>query len=156
MPILYISLGLLLIAFIIYIILTIHHKKVSDHIKNTTQDLLKTYGELTHKHHHQYLNINNQSYQILYFYVPVNAELTINSKIIWEIRDSSKSRLINQTSFLASSDPKIIIVYPTTLSIKRFINENEMEFVNYHTMFNQMYVIRHFELEKLLQELKDA
>ena len=40
--------------------------------------------------------------------------------------------------------------------VKRYINENEMEFVKYNKMFYDMYVVRHFELENLLKELKDA
>lgn len=156
MPIVYISLGAILIGIIVYGFVYVHQKKVSETIKNQTNIVLETYGIIKNEHHHTLLDINGITYQILYAYVPSNAELTINSKIMWEIRDSSKPRLINQQHFLSSKYPKIVIVYPSALVIKRYINENEMEFVKYNKMFYDMYVCRHFELETLLKELKDA
>ena len=57
--------------------------------------------------------------------MPTFADLTINSKIIWEIKDSSNTKLFNQTHFLSSSYEKIVIVFPSQVAIKRYINENE-------------------------------
>ena len=97
-----------------------------------------------------------KTYQIMYFHVPIQSELTINSTTMWEIRDKGKSELINQQHFLSSTDPKIIIIYPSQGVIKRYINENEMEFVKYNKMFYNMYIVRSFELENLLKELNNA
>lgn len=129
-----------------------HQKKKSEEIKESTIELLKTYGELYHEHKQNLLKINDKIYQILFFYVSTHAELTINSKKIWEIRDSSKSNLVDQTHFLKSKYPKIVIIYPTTVKIKRYINENELEFVKYNNPFYDMYVVRHYELIDLLKE----
>jgi Tfp pilus assembly protein PilE len=129
-----------------------HQKKKSEEIKQSTIELLKQYGEFSHEHKQNLFKINDKTYQILFFYVPTNAELTINSKKIWEVRDASKSNLIDQTHFLKSNQTKIVVVYPTTVKIKRYINENELEFVSYKRPFYEMYVVRHFELIELLKE----
>lgn len=156
MPFLYIGLGAAVLSFVIYVALITHQKKISDTIKQDTQKTLLKYGELKHEHRYDLLKLEDGTYHILYVYVPQNAELTINSKTIWEIRDASKSKLLNQQHFLSSPYPKIVIVYPASQVIKRYINENELEFVKYNKMFYNIYVIRHFELDSLLKELKDA
>ena len=156
MPIIYISLGAILLGLIIYAFVYTHQKSLSEKIKAETFNVLESYGTIKHEHHHTYLSIQGVTYQILYVYIPSNAELTINSKIMWEIRDSGKPRLINQQHFLSFKGTKIVIIYPSSMVIKRYINENEMEFVKYNKMFYEMYVVRHFELENLLKELKDA
>jgi hypothetical protein len=129
-----------------------HQKKKSEEIKASSIELLKTRGEFFHEHKRNLFKINDKTYQILFFYVPTNADLTINSKKIWEVRDASKSNLIDQSHFLKSDYPKIVIVYPTTVKIKRYLNENELEFVSYKKSFYNMYVLRHFELIELLNE----
>lgn len=152
----YIGLPVLVVFLIIYSAQNIHDKKRSEQVKLETKKLFETYGSLHHEHHHEILEINDQKFQILYYMVPQNAELTINSKIIWEVRTASKSMLINQKHFLSSNHPKIVIVYPTEMKMKRYINENEMEFITYKRMFHNMYVIKPTELEDLLKELSHA
>jgi hypothetical protein len=148
----------IIIAILVVIILavigyaSIHQKKKSEEIKVSTIELLKKYGEFSHEHKQDLFRINGKTYHILFFYVPTHAELTINSKKIWEVRDASKSNLIDQTHFLKSNYQKIVIVYPTTVKIKRYINENELEFISYKKPFYDMYVVRHFELDELLKE----
>ena len=149
---------IILISILAFVILAIigyasfHQKKKSEEIKEKTIELLKTRGEFSHEHKKDLFKINDKVYQVLFFYVPTNAELTINSRKIWEVRDASKSNLIDQTHFLKSDYPKIVIVYPTTVKIKRYLNENELEFVSYKKPFYEMYVLRHFELSELLNE----
>jgi len=148
----------IIIAILVIVILavigfaSVHQKKKSEEIKESTIELLKEYGEFSHEHKQNLLKINDKIYQILFFYVPTHAELTINSKKIWEVRDASKSNLIDQTHFLKSNYPKIVVVYPTTVKIKRYLNENELEFVSYKKPFYEMFVVRHFELIELLKE----
>ncbi|PKK93076.1 MAG: hypothetical protein CVV61_06520, partial [Tenericutes bacterium HGW-Tenericutes-6] len=67
-----------------------------------------------------------------------------------EIRDAGSSSLVDQSAFLSSPYKKIIIIYPSTLVIKRYINENEMEFVKINKSFYDMYVLRAFELDQFL------
>ncbi|MDO9629098.1 MAG: hypothetical protein Q7I99_04280 [Acholeplasmataceae bacterium] len=131
---------------------SMHQKKKSEEIKQNSIELLKSYGEFSHEHKKNLFKINGKTYQVLFFYVATNADLTINSRSIWEIRDGTKPNLVDQTHFLKSEYPKIVIVYPTTVKIKRYLNENELEFVSYNKFFYEMYVVRHFELIELLKE----
>ncbi len=156
MTILYISLGAIAVALIVYIVMHIHQQKMSKEVQEKTEKSLKTYGEVTKEHHHTFLTIDDVTYQIVYVHVSSSAELTINSTTIWEVREYGKSRLIHQGHLMTSKTPKIVVVYPLTQVIKRYINENEMEFVKYNKMFYNMYVVRHFELDSLLEELTHA
>jgi hypothetical protein len=132
-------------------VLTLIQKKKNDQIKAESINLLKKYGHLDTTGHKTIFTMHEKSWQVLFFHVPANQDLTVNSKTIWEIRDASKSRLINQTQFLSSPNPKLVIIFPSTLVIKRYINENELVFVKYNQPFYNMNLIRHFELEAFLK-----
>ena len=136
----------------LYLVVMIFHRKRNAKIKHEVLTRLKEKGHLLSEHGKQFFHINEKKYELLFFYVPVFAELTINSKTIWEIKDSSNSRLVNQSHFLSNPSKKIIIVFPSQIAIKRYINENELVFVKYNEMFNNIYVVRTFEVEKLLEE----
>lgn len=153
---LYIGLPVIVVFLIIYSGQSLKDKKRNEHIKEHTKKLLETYGKLSTEHHHVIFETHHQKYNILYYNVPINQELTINSKIIWEVRSAGKSVLINQKHFLSSPYPNIVIVYPTQMKMKRYINENEMEFIHYKRMFYNMYMVRPEELEDLLKEICDA
>ena len=156
MILLYVGIGLILIIMIVMIVLQVRKDKIIQSTKDTIKQTLKTYGKLTQEDRHLFMRLGTVEFEILFFYVPTNAELTINSKTMWEVRDSTQSRLYNQTHFLASTKPKIVIVFPTVQKIKRYINENEMEFVSCHKMFYNMYIVKLEEVTHLLEVLKDA
>lgn len=152
----YIGLPVLVVFIILYTAQSKAQKKKSEQVREETKKLFEEYGKLSMEHHHLIYETNEKKYNILYYYVPSNQELTINSQTIWEVRTSSKSLIINQKHFLSSPYPKIIIVYPTEMRLKRYINENEMEFITYKRMFHNMYVIKPHELEDLLKEINHA
>jgi hypothetical protein len=136
----------------LYLGIYIFQRKRNQRIRNEVLSLLNSKGLVSTDHGRQFFKINDKTYELLFFYVPSFAELTINSKIIWEIKDSSKSRLFNQSHFLSSPFEKLIIVFPSQVAIKRFINENELVFVKYNEPFNNIYVVRTNELNNLLHE----
>lgn len=138
------AIGLYLTVFITQ---TYKSKKIKDQIYQICQ----LYGKLTRVNQKDYVEINGTNYQLLFFYVPGQAELTINSRTMWEIKSAAKSNLINQSIFLSSDKPKIVVIYPSTSSIKRYINENELIFVNFNEPFYNMYVVRKHDLEKLFE-----
>lgn len=156
MIIIYIGLGVLAFVGIIAFIMSMKKQKTTQQVQQAMRLVLESYGKVTQDHHHLMLTLNGVSYQILFYYVPTAAELTINSKIMWEVRDSSQVKLVNQAHFLSSPKQKIVIVFPTAGPIKRYINENEMEFVSYQNMFYNMYIVKPYELSHLLEVLKDA
>ncbi len=143
----------LLISLIIFGLVSLDQKKKSQTIKSNVLSTLESIGTIEHKGKHLLFKKENQTYEVLFYYVPLNSDLTINSRSIWEIRDASKSRLIDQTYYLSSQYQKIVIVYPTSIAIKRYINENELEFVKYNKPFYDMYVMRHFELDEWIKEV---
>ncbi|OHE42066.1 MAG: hypothetical protein A2102_04410 [Tenericutes bacterium GWF2_38_8] len=144
--------GALGLGLILYVVISTIHKKKSEELKSEVIEKLKTYGKITEEQKKLYFETEKEKYQLLFFYAPSSSELTINSKKMWEIRDASGSRLFDQTSFLSSTYEKLVIVYPLTTKIKRYINENEMVFVKPKDHFYEMRVIRHFELDELFKE----
>lgn len=139
------------IVCIILIVLHIEHTKNMKLFKQKVIYTLSKYGTIKHEKEMTLFTDKNRTYQIIFFYLPLNHELTINSKIVWEIKDQFKSKLINQEKLHATSYPKIVICYPSQTPIKRYINENEMEFVKFNMSFYNMYVVRISELETLLK-----
>ena len=138
------------IAIGLYLTVFVTQSFKSKKTKDAIYHLCEKHGKLTRHNQKDYLEINGTVYQLLFFYVPGQAELTINSRTIWEIKSASKSNLINQSIFLSSDKPKIVVIYPSSSAIKRFINENELVFVNFNEPFYNMYVVRQHDLEKLL------
>ena len=142
---------LLIIPIIILIyVISKKQKKNDQELIDRTYEKLKTYG--TFDENTQELSIANQTFKILFFKVPKDAEIMINSPKIWEIRTSYNQKLINQTTFLAGDLKKIVLIYPEVQPIKRYINENEMVFAK-HTFFHNMYVIPLHDLDHLIKEV---
>lgn len=141
------------ILLVIYLVLLFQQKKNETKIKENTRLTVQQYGEVSEIHGQLTVKINEEIYSILYIHVPANAELTINSRNKWDIHAIGKSHIIDQTQRLSSPYPKIVIVFPSTLRIKRYINENEMVFVSFSDKVYDFYVVRVLELEDLLKRL---
>ncbi len=144
--------GVLALGIAIYFILLILYKKKSDSIKEEVLTLLKEYGTVSFNGKKILFSTKKTNYQILFYYVPLFAELTINSKTKWEINKGGTSQLIDQSSFLSSDKEKLVIIYPTTVQIKRYINENEMVFISPNNHFYHMHLIFKSELKNILSE----
>lgn len=114
-------------------------------------DQFRDKGQIEHHGSHLTWTYGGQTYQLLFYKIPFSQELTINSKLIWEIHYAGGSRLINQTHFLSSKQPKIVIIYPSAIKIKRYINENEMVFVEPNDFFHNMHVIRGIDVQPFLE-----
>lgn len=136
----------------IYFIFIVLAKQKLERIKLETITYLSLYGEVHREGKKIFFKSSKKEYQVLFCNVSVKGELVINSRTKWEIIDAGKSRLLDQSSFLESANPKIIIVYPAAQVIKRYINENEMVFVKPSDFFYDMHVIRSIELQDVLKE----
>jgi len=141
--------ALVVAIFAIYVVLDRKKIKV---VKMTTMALLERYGKVKQENGHLFFSTKTEKYEVLFFKVPTNSELTINSKVMWEIITGTTSRVVDQSSFLASEYSKLIMIYPSTQVIKRYINENEMVFVKPTDYFYNFRLIRDFELETILKE----
>jgi hypothetical protein len=129
-----------------------HSKRKNDKEKDLSA-ILEAHGTLTLENKKLLYEINEEIYEIIFFYVPFNGELTINSKTMWEVRTGYQTRLINQKTQLSSSYKKIVVIYPTQQRLKRYINENELVFIHYTDFFYNMYVLSADDLEKLIVEV---
>ncbi len=136
-----------------FIVLYLLRQKQFKETISKTKDQLNMHGKVIERDKKIYWMHEEQKYQILFFYVPLHAELTINSRSIWEIKDGSGSKLVDQTVFLSQNSPKIIIIFPTTQPLKRFINENEMVFIKPEDYFYDMHVISFHNLNLLLEHI---
>lgn len=130
--------------------LMLHKQKQT--VKKETIEMLQKHGEISLKGKQIIFQNNLESYEVLFFRVSPQHELTINSTSIWEIHTSGKSILVNQSAFLSSEIPKIVILYPMKSRVKRYINENELIFIDYRDVFNNMRLIRFHELDTFLSE----
>jgi hypothetical protein len=144
---------LILVVFIIFLFLYINLKQ-KQKIKTETIKILEKHGKVSIKNKHLLFYKEDRIYEILFYKIAMHHELTINSKIFWEIHTKAGSQLINQTSFLSSHYQKIIILYPITTKIKRFINENEMVFVDYHDVFFNMRLVKFDEIKDFFSEVE--
>ena len=145
----------LIIAVVIVIAISvvfILNNQSNQSIKDKSIETLEKYGTIEKKDKKIWFHKNDETYEILFYKIMKNHELTINSKYIWEIHKSSGNLLINQNGFLVGEHKKLVIIYPLESKIKRFINENEMEFVDEHDEFYNMRLIRFTHLESFLKE----
>ncbi len=141
----------LIVVIIICVWLYASHKE-SKSFKEQTFSILNVYGDVISNDKTTLFKINNKTYEIMFFKIAKTHELTINSKYIWEVHMKGRSTLLNQMYFLKSEYPKIIIIYPMETKIKRFINENEMVFIDYKDEFYNMRLVKLNELEILLND----
>jgi c-di-AMP phosphodiesterase-like protein len=144
---------LVIIIIISFTTFKLYQIKLRNQIIEKAKETLSKYGKLYQDQKMDLIDINSETYQVLFFNVYQNAELTVNSKTVWEIKSQGKPLIINQSGFLSSNYKKIVIIYPSTYKIKRYINENELEFVQYNKPFYNMYLVRYLELIDLLKEL---
>ncbi|MDL2292237.1 hypothetical protein LJC17_01390 [Acholeplasma sp. OttesenSCG-928-E16] len=98
------------------------------------------------------LTINNIQFYVQFIKVGEKDEFTINSSLIAQKKSYGKSELIR----LASTKlPKLIIVYPYNGRIKRYINENEMEFITCRNFFWNMHVCKLSELGSFKSHIEE-
>lgn len=141
------------LSIVVYLIILIEHNKNLKAYEKKAIDLMSKYGDIRKEGQFNFLNIKDKVFQVIFFYLPNHHELTINSKHIWEVKYQFKSKLIQQNKQLSSHTHKLVIVYPSLEKIKRYINENELEFVPYNQTFYDMNVMRLSELEYFLKEV---
>jgi hypothetical protein len=146
------ALIVLLLAFAVFLLIQVSIMNKRKAVKQDVLKTLKKFGEVIEVEDKVFFNYKENTYQILLFNVPIGSELTINSKTIWELRQGGSSKLFNQAKFLCGDHPKIVITYPSAATMKRYINENEMVFVEANKPFHNFNLVRSYELYALLEE----
>lgn len=113
------------------------------------KDVLKQFekfGKINKEGKLIYFEYKDKIYQIIFFKTKKLDFITINSEKIIEIKNRSKFRFIKYD--YSKGNHKILIPLPYSNITKKVINENEVEFVNYKTNFNNFNIV-------LPEEIKD-
>lgn len=142
--------GLILLLFVIF--MQVYKINLRNKIKTDAFGLLNTYGKVHNIKEGIYLNIGNKNYEIIFHYLNNKTDLSINSPTIWEEKHL-KSVILNKSHITKSNTEKIIIVYPSKNKITRYINENEIEFIELKKTYN-FYIITYNNLKPLLEKLQ--
>lgn len=150
----YLEIILISMAIIVslFVFLQAKSKQKKARIQQETIALLKSFGSVIEEAGRTLFETKRGIYKVLFYHIPMNAELTINSQIKWDISLMGRSTLVDMSRILSGAEPKLVIVFPLTHPIKRYINENEMTFVKAEDRFYNMHVVRLFELRSLLEE----
>lgn len=147
----YVALALIAILIGLFVFLKVNEMKNRNQFKAETLTFLKQFGQIEEKDKTIEFHYQDQIYNLLFYFVPTQAELTINSPTIWEIKSKSNREFINQSAFLMTKYPKMVFIYPTIQRIKRYINENELVFIRSKDFFYQMHVISHLEIKNFFK-----
>jgi hypothetical protein len=143
-------LTIVILAVFGYGIYHLMHKKLRDNKEIEIIEMLRQYGRLVSTGKTHYFEFKGETVKIVFFHVPAQAELTINSKTIWEVKYYQTTRLINQSKLTETTQDTWVIVYPSVQPIKRYINENEMVFVKPEDTFYHLRVIPVERLESFI------
>ncbi|MFP4187609.1 MAG: hypothetical protein ACLFSU_05515 [Acholeplasmataceae bacterium] len=139
---------LLMLLLGIYLRLSIAKRK--KRLVADTLDVLSAYGQVERTDKAIRFITERAHYDVIFFHLPRGAELTINSRTIWEIEQYGRSRLIRQD--LTGKRKRIIILYPSESIPKRYINENEMVLVRFDEPFYNTYLVNRSDLKTLLEK----
>lgn len=144
---------LIIILLILVIIFTgsLINKMQSKKIKKAILEKLSNKGLIYLKDKKHFFKINGTEYEIIFYYLNTKTELSVNSPKIWEEKGASNN-LVDQSKLTKSPFKKIIIVYPSTNRILRYINENEVEFIDTKFTYN-FYLITYNKIDELLKKL---
>src|SRR5690554_2052454 len=142
--------GVLLILLISFLIKH-YEKRRENKVKNKTIDLLNKYGKTYYENKKLYFTYKNKVYELYFQYVQSGKEVSINNETTWQIY-GNPSTLINQERLAKNNKYKIVVIYPNEERIKRYINESEVEFVDFQLTYTY-YVINFNSLEDFIKSL---
>ncbi|HHT39582.1 MAG: hypothetical protein RBS76_01095 [Acholeplasmatales bacterium] len=124
----YFALGVIAVAVIIFVIINRHyHSKVAKIVQ-----ALEKLGDLKKadsSSYHYDLTIAETIYQIKIINTYSYQELSFNSNSHWQLKPSKKIKLISPGGFDKRLGVKIIIPLNTPAKIVKYLNENEIAFV---------------------------
>lgn len=114
---------------------------------------LEKYGKIKKENNLIHLETKNKTYQIIFFRTKKLDFITINSSKIIEIKNRSKFRYIKYD--YSKGNHKILIPLPYSNITKKVINENEVEFVDYKTSFNNFNIVLPEEINDFIKYIGD-
>lgn len=147
-----IIIGIIVLLIIVMSVLIKYYEKMREsEIINKTLNILNKYGETYYENKKYYFLYNKRTYELYFQYVQTNKELSINNETTWQIY-GNPSTLINQERLTQNNKYKIVVIYPNDERIKRYINESEVEFVDFQLTYTY-YAINFNSLEDFVKSL---
>jgi hypothetical protein len=167
----------IIIGFVIFLIFVIikniitskiKYKKLYDFMEQFSYEKDYKFSQVKN-HNYDFLLENNKNHiYIKFVYVPHNSCITINSKDTWKLSYGRKNNpgkgypnhryLTELQSFLnwnidKENSHKIILVYPKIDKIQRYLNESEIEIINYRDKFYGYRVMSLIDFESHFEDL---
>lgn len=92
------------------------------------------------------------TYSLVFFNVPSQGELTVNSLKVFEIATFRQTIRVDTDGLFKSGENTLVVVYPSLHPIKRYINENEMVFTSVLKPFSGVRIGTLPEIERAIKE----
>lgn len=135
-------------------ILPVYVRHQEKALKNTVIKSLDALAVLEQNGSRMILHTSQGTYDVAFFRVPLQAELTINSIRTFEISSFRKTTRVTTDRLWDKSVMTLVVVYPSLHPIKRFINENEMVFTAVEKPFDNIRIGTLPEIERAIKEEK--
>lgn len=147
-----IGISLFVAAFLVFFIVgSIITNKNKKEVKNKVINIFNNYGETLINNKDFLFKYKKRTYEVYFQNVNLKKEISINNEKTWQIY-GSPNILLNMDRLAENNKPKIVIIYPTEEKIKRYINENTVEFVGFQMSYTY-YAILLKDLDEFLKSL---
>lgn len=148
----FIIIGIVVLFIVIIGVLIKHYEKSRENkIINKTIDILNKYGKTYYNNKSYFFEHKKRTYELYFQYIQPGKEVSINNETTWQIYGNPNT-LINQDRLAKNNKYKIVIIYPNEERIKRYINESEVQFVEFQLTYTY-YAINFNNLEDFVESL---
>lgn len=152
-----IYIGMAVVVFIIVgVFLLLYFNKLKQ-LKNI-KEKLKTIGDVKEVKSDAFdliLTVNDKKVFVKILLIGSAKELSINSKRHFQVDASTKKlKLLKTGGFEKIKELKILLVHPSVDKIVKYINENEVVFVNCDELCFDFYLFRSMEIDKIKEVIK--
>ena len=145
----YILLILLILVLGAYITMRLVIKAKINQEKTEIINILNKYG--TYYKENNLFEYKSNLYKVAFLVVKQEEELIINNTYIFEKFYKTKNELLNVEYLNDDIFKTLVIVYPSNAPIKRYINENELVFIDNIFVSDKYLLTQKYYLEELLQ-----
>jgi hypothetical protein len=138
------------LALAVAVFIVMKRKEKSD--KADTIRSLERIADVAKENGKYIMTTENGTYPLVFFNVPSQGELTVNSLKVFEIVTFRQTIRVDTDGLFRSGDNTLIVVYPSLHPIKRYINENEMVFTSVQKPFSGIRIGTLAEIESVIKK----
>lgn len=143
--------SILIVYLSLWMLAKLAKKNKEKNVKEQTKKILSQYGHVYENNKQLWFDYNEKTYELIFQYIPVNREFSINSPTTWQVY-TTPSTFIDQAKLVLTKHLKIVVIYPNEEKIKRYINESDIEFVRFKQVYTY-YPVLFKDLETFITEL---